>query len=241
LHGTPPRFQNGGRPERANPCGKEAELTARPDKALTVWRDRLILAADLGGTFVFAVEGAMAAIDGALDLLGVMVLSFVTALGGGIIRDVLIGDAPPSAIRDPRYPLVALSGGALTFLFYAFVMRVPADVIIRLDAGGLALFAVAGTQKALAFGIRPLIAAAFGTITAVGGGVTRDVLLSRVPAVLRVDIYATAALAGSLVMVLARRLGLPIWAGSLLGAAVCIALRLVAVSRHWNLPTATGD
>jgi uncharacterized membrane protein YeiH len=226
----------------------EATLRARPitppdntlaDNTLTVWRDRLILAADLGGTFVFAVEGALAAILGRLDLLGVMVLSFVTALGGGIIRDVLIGATPPSAIRDARYPCVALTGGLLTFVFYALVSQVPADILIRLDAAGLALFAIAGTQKALAFGIQPLIAAALGTVTAVGGGATRDVLLTQVPGVLRVDIYATAALAGSLTMVGCRRLGLPVWAGSLIGGGVCIALRLVSVSRNWNLPTAT--
>jgi uncharacterized membrane protein YeiH len=220
------------------------ELRAKPatiqDSALSVWRDRLILAADLGGTFVFAVEGALAAIQNQLDLLGVMVLSFITALGGGIIRDVLIGATPPMAIRDTRYPAVALAGGLLTFLLYAYVARVPTDLIIRLDAAGLALFAIAGTQKALAFGIHPMIAAALGTITAVGGGATRDVLLTQVPGILRVDIYATAALAGSLVMVASRRLGLPVWAGSLLGGAVCVALRLVSVARNWNLPTATG-
>jgi uncharacterized membrane protein YeiH len=211
-----------------------------PDRVLTVWGERLILLADLGGTFVFAVEGALAAIAGELDLLGVLVLSFVTALGGGIIRDVLIGATPPVAIRDGRYPLVALAGGGLTFLFYAFVSSVPIPLIVKLDAGGLALFAVAGTQKALAFGIRPLIAAALGTVTAVGGGMARDVLLTRIPAILRVDVYATAALAGSLTMIAARRLGLPVWAGSLLGFVVCVALRLVAVSRDWNLPKVTG-
>jgi uncharacterized membrane protein YeiH len=213
---------------------------AFPDNVLTVWAERLILTADLGGTFVFAVEGALAAIAGQLDLLGVLVVSFVTALGGGIIRDVLIGATPPIAIRDGRYPLVALAGGGLTFLFYAFVSSLPVPLIIRLDAGGLALFAVAGTQKALAFGIHPLIAAALGTVTAVGGGMARDVMLNKIPVILRVDVYATAALAGSLTMIAARRLGLPVWAGSLLGCVVCVALRLVAVSRNWNLPRVTG-
>ncbi len=207
---------------------------------MTIWGERLILGADLGGTFVFAVEGALAAIRAQLDLLGVMVVSFITALGGGIIRDVLIGAVPPIAIRDSRYPLVAIVGGGLTFLFYAFVSSIPPPVIIRLDAAGLALFAVAGTQKALAFGLRPMIAAALGTVTAVGGGMTRDVMLNRIPAILRVDVYATAALAGSLTMIAARRLGLPLWAGSLLGFIVCVALRLIAVARHWNLPRVTG-
>jgi uncharacterized membrane protein YeiH len=211
-----------------------------PNNVLTVWGERLILAADLGGTFVFAVEGALAAIQAQLDLLGVMVVSFITALGGGIIRDVLIGATPPSAIRDSRYPLVALAGGGLTFLFYAFISSLPVPLIIRLDALGLALFAVAGTQKALAFGIRPLIAAALGTVTAVGGGMTRDMMLNKIPAILRVDVYATAALAGSLTMIAARRMGLPLWAGSLLGFVVCVALRRVAVARHWNLPKVTG-
>ena len=112
-------------------------------------RRRLIFAADLAGTFVFATEGAVAAIAASLDLFGVLVLSFATALCGGVARDVLIGATPPQAIRDWRYPITAFTAGAITFLSYELVRRVPTPLLTSLDAAGLALFAVAGTQKAL--------------------------------------------------------------------------------------------
>ena len=145
----------------------------------------LLLAIDLTGTFVFAVEGATAAIRGNLDFFGLMVLAFATALGGGIIRDVLIGAVPPQAIRDWRYSATALIGGSLVFFLYAFVKQIPLPVITVLDAAGLALFAISGTGKALAFQINPLAAVLMGTITGVGGGTVRDMLLAQIPTVLR--------------------------------------------------------
>jgi uncharacterized membrane protein YeiH len=198
----------------------------------------LVLVADLAGTFVFAVEGATAAIRGNLDLLGLMVLAFATALCGGMTRDLLIGAVPPNAIRDWRYPAVAFTAGTLAFLTHALVRPYPQEVIVTLDAAGLALFAVAGTEKALTYGIHPSIAVLLGAITAVGGGVVRDVLLAQVPAVLRVDIYATAALAGSLVMVVCHRIGVPRTQAAILGGAVCFALRMLAVWQNWQLPKA---
>lgn len=202
--------------------------------------DRLIFTADLAGTFVFAIEGALAAIQGGLDLMGVMVLAFATALGGGIIRDLLIGAVPPRAIRDWRYAATAFVAGGLTFVFTAVVQRAPAPLLIGLDAAGLALFAVAGTEKALAFGIQPMIAVLMGTITGAGGGTVRDILLAHVPAVLRVDIYATAALAGAVVIVLGRWLRWPVRGTAIAGGAVCFLLRMVSVWQHWHLPTAAG-
>jgi uncharacterized membrane protein YeiH len=126
---------------------------------------KLLLAVDLMGTFVFAVEGALTAVAGDLDFLGLVVLSFVTALGGGLIRDLLIKDIPPGSIRDWRYGTVAFAGGAATFFLYERVLRVPPPLIIVLDAAGLSLFAVAGAAKALAFDIHPLIAVLMGCIT----------------------------------------------------------------------------
>ena len=202
--------------------------------------DRLILAADLAGTFVFGIEGALAAVRGGLDLLGVLVLAFATALGGGMIRDVLIGATPPNAIRDWRYAAVALSGGTLAFVLAVAVRRIPAPLLIGLDAAGLALFAVAGTEKALAHGIQPLIAVLLGTVTGVGGGIVRDVLLVQIPAVLRVDIYATAAMAGSLMVVVGRQLGWPPHRAAIVGGMTCFVLREVSVWQHWHLPTAAG-
>jgi uncharacterized membrane protein YeiH len=202
--------------------------------------DRLLFAADMAGTLVFAFEGAMAAILGHLDIFGIMVLSFATALAGGLIRDVLIGATPPQAIRDWRYATVAFAGGATVILVHQFIWRTPPVVIITLDAGGLALFAVAGTAKSLDYGINAFISTLMGTITAVGGGTVRDVLLSRVPAILLSDVYATAALTGAIAMVISRKLGMPRTLAAILGGTICFALRLVAVWQHWNLPKVPG-
>src|ERR1700689_4971648 len=146
---------------------------------------KLLLWADLAGTFLFAVEGALIAVPANLDLLGVMVLAFSTALVGGIIRDVLIGAVPPSSLRDWRYPAAAFVGGAIVFFLHPVIRQVPVSVIITLDAAALALFAVAGTEKALVYKMHPLVAAFLGTITGVGGGTVRDIMLAQVPAVLR--------------------------------------------------------
>jgi uncharacterized membrane protein YeiH len=198
--------------------------------------EKLLFAVDLAGTLLFAIEGARAAINGNLDLLGLMVLAFATALGGGIIRDLLIGDVPPSSLRDWRYSAVAFTGAAIVFFLHRFVQGIPAGVIVVLDAAGLALFAVAGTQKALIYKMHPFVSILLGTITGVGGGTIRDVLLAQVPTVLRADVYATAAMAGSATMAVARRLGLPPALAAILGGVVCFGLRLVSVWQHWNLP-----
>jgi uncharacterized membrane protein YeiH len=200
---------------------------------------RLIYVADLAGTCVFAIEGALAAIAAEFDVFGVLVLSFVTALGGGVVRDILIGAAPPAALRDWRYPAIAFTAGAITFVLHALFGHMAAEVIIVLDAAGLSLFAVAGTEKALAYKINPAIATLMGMLTGVGGGVLRDMLLAQVPSIMRVDIYATAALFGSVVMVVLQRLGLkPYWA-AMLGGTACFVLRLIAVWQNWQLPKVT--
>jgi uncharacterized membrane protein YeiH len=196
----------------------------------------LLLVIDLIGTVVFAIEGASAAVQGNLDILGLMVLAFATALGGGMIRDVLIGAVPPNSIRDWRYPAVAFLGGAAVFFLNSFVSRVPGPLLTTLDAAGLALFAVAGAAKALDFGIHPLMAILMGGVTGVGGGTIRDVLLARVPTVLRSDVYAAAALAGAAAMILVLKMKLRPAIATTAGIAVCFTLRMVAVWKHWNLP-----
>jgi uncharacterized membrane protein YeiH len=167
-----------------------------------------------------------------------MVLSFATASAGGIIRDLLIGAVPPQAIRDWRYAGVAFAAGVFAFFFHHFVRQVPSPVAVGLDAAGLALFAVSGAGKALAYGLHPFMAILMGTITGVGCGTARDVLLARVPSVLRVDVYAVAALAGSAFMIAGLRLGMPRALVTILGAVVCFVLRVVSLWQHWNLPRA---
>src|SRR5271155_3310661 len=139
---------------------------------------KLLLFADLAGTLLFGIEGATAAANADLDFLGLMVLAFATALAGGIIRDLLIGAVPPASLRDWRYPVTAFTGGLLVFFLYRFLLRITPNVMIDLDAMGLALFAVAGTEKALEYELSPFIAVLLGTITAVGGGTIRDIFLA---------------------------------------------------------------
>ena len=196
----------------------------------------LLLAVDLAGTFLFAMEGATAAIRGNLDFFGLMVLAFATALGGGIIRDLLIGAVPPMAIRDWRYGATAFLGGAVVFFLYGAVRRIPVPLILVLDAAGLSLFAVSGAGKSLAYQIQPFIAVLMGTITGVGGGTIRDVLLAQIPTVLRAEIYAVAALAGAAVMVIGLRLRNSPALMATAGGVVCFVLRIVSVWQHWNLP-----
>jgi uncharacterized membrane protein YeiH len=200
----------------------------------------LLLIVDLLGTFLFGLEGASAATRGNLDLLGLMVLAFATALGGGIIRDVLIGASPPNSIRDWRYPATAFLAAAIVFLWHNSVRHIPISVMVTLDAAGLALFAVAGAQKAIEYGIPPLIAILMGGITGVGGGTICDVLLARVPVVLRSDIYATAALLGAAIVVLGLKLKARPVLAMTVGAIACFVLRVVAVWQHWNLPRVAG-
>lgn len=201
---------------------------------------RLLFTVDLAGTLLFGIEGALAAIGNNLDLLGLMVLAFSTALAGGIIRDVFIGAVPPSSLRDWRYSAMAFTGAAIIFFLHSYIQEIPGIVLIVLDAAALALFAVAGTEKALLYKMHPFIAVLLGTITGVGGGTVRDILLARIPLVLRADVYATAAMAGSAGMILGKKMGLPSSVAAVLGGILCFALRLISVWRHWNLPTVSG-
>lgn len=200
----------------------------------------LLLAVDLMGTFVFALEGAMTAIQFRLDFFGVMVLSFATALAGGVIRDLLIGAVPPASLRDWRYATTAFSAGIAVFVFHGFVLHIPDPLIVGLDAAGLSLFAMSGTEKALTYRIHPFIAALLGTITGVGGGTVRDIFLARVPSVLQSDVYATAALAGAVVMLAGKKFGLSPVMAAVLGGTACFVLRVVSVWQHWNLPRVTA-
>src|SRR6516165_1149054 len=145
------------------------------------------LVLDLVGTFVFALSGATSGVHLRLDLFGVLVLSFAAGNVGGITRDLLIGAVPPAAIRDWRYLAVSLLAGIVTFWRPSITARLRSPVLI-FDAAGLALFAVAGTQKALVFGLNSIMAALVGMLTGIGGGMARDVLLAEIPTVLRSEI-----------------------------------------------------
>jgi uncharacterized membrane protein YeiH len=160
----------------------------------------LLVAFDLAGTFVFALSGATTGVNHRLDLFGVLVLSFAAGNSGGIVRDVLIGAAPPVAISDWRYVAVSLLAGLITFYWHRVINRLTSPVLV-FDAAGLALFAVSGATKALAFHVQPVGALSLGMLTGIGGGIVRDVLVREIPTVLRTDLYAVAALTGAAVVV----------------------------------------
>jgi uncharacterized membrane protein YeiH len=203
----------------------------------TVLVSAFLTALDFGGTFVFAISGALAGVKHRLDLFGVLVLSFAAASAGGIIRDVLIGAVPPAAISDWRYLSVSLLAGMITFFRYPTIDRIRNPVQV-FDAAGLALFAVSGAGKALAFQLGPVAATLLGVLTGIGGGMVRDVLISEVPIVFRSELYAVTALAGAAVMVIGHMLGLPFAPAASAGGVLCFALRLMAIRRGWRLPSA---
>ena len=196
-----------------------------------------LVALDFVGTFVFALSGAVAAVKRELDFFGVLVLSFVAATTGGIIRDVLIGAIPPATLVDWRYLAISLLAGILTFYWFPLIDRLKSPVQL-FDAAGLALFAVTGAQKALAYGLDAPMAALLGMLTGIGGGVARDVLLGEIPAVLRAELYAVAALAGAGAVVIGESLGLPSTVTTLTGALLCLGLRLGSIYWGWHLPKA---
>lgn len=192
---------------------------------------------DLGGTFVFAISGAVAAVNRRLDIFGILVLSFVAGNFGGITRDVLIGAVPPAALTDSRYLLVSVLAGLITFFWYAGVDKLRSPVLL-FDAVGLSFFAVAGAQKAITFGLSPVMAALLGMLTGIGGGMMRDVLLAEIPQVLRSDLYAVAALLAASLVVVGHMVGLSDGLSALAGGALCFGLRFMAIKYGWHLPIA---
>jgi uncharacterized membrane protein YeiH len=192
---------------------------------------------DLGGTFVFAISGALLAVKRRLDVFGVLVLSFAAGNAGGITRDLLIGAVPPSAVADWKYVGVSAVAGLVTFFWHPTTDRFRNDVLWY-DAVGLAFFAVAGTQKALLHGLHPAMAALLGMLTGIGGGMLRDVLVTEIPTVLRADVYASAALAGATVVAVAHVLHISPIVATVVGGALCFGLRFGAIRYGWHLPAA---
>ncbi|WP_447987179.1 trimeric intracellular cation channel family protein [Nitrospira sp. Nam74] len=197
----------------------------------------LLVAFDLSGTFVFALSGATAGVKHRLDLFGVLVLSFAAGNSGGIARDVMIGALPPAAISDWRYITVSILAGLITFYWYGIINQLSSPVLV-FDAAGLALFAVSGASKAMAFQAGPTAAMLLGMLTGIGGGIVRDVLVREIPTVLRTELYAVAAFVGAAVVVIGRMLHLPSFGAAVAGAILCFGLRFMAMRRGWHLPIA---
>ena len=198
-----------------------------------------LVVADLVGIFVFAISGALVAVRKGLDVFGVLVLAGTTGLGGGFLRDVLIDATPPAALTDWRYLVAPVVAGVLTFYLHPALGRMERAVNI-LDAYGLGLFCVTGALTALDHGLGVLPAALMGMVTAIGGGMVRDLLASRVPVVFRGELYAIPALAGAVVAVAGAHTDVPELVVALAGGGLCTSWRLVAIWRHWQAPVPTG-
>ncbi len=200
--------------------------------------DTLLLTFALAGVLVFATSGALVAVRKRLDIVGVIALATLTALGGGWIRDVLIGAVPPAALADWRYLVVAMLAGVVTFVFHPAMGRRQRTIDV-VDAFGLGLFAVAGALKAEDFGLGPLPAVLLGILTAVGGGVMRDVVVQQTPTVFGPGpLYAIPAAAGATIVVLGERTDIPIAVVAVIAGAVTVVWRLLALFRGWRAPIA---
>ncbi|UTT50829.1 MULTISPECIES: TRIC cation channel family protein [Rhodococcus] len=199
----------------------------------------VLLVLDLLGTFAFALNGALTAVRVTrIDIVGVVTLGMITALGGGIIRDILIDDLPPATFSDWRYLAVAAAGSLLAF--FARKLERLSTPITMFDAAGLSLFAVTGAGKALDFGLGPVQAIILGTITGVGGGTLRDVLIRRVPVVLNSELYAIPALVAATVIVVCESLDVPTLPAAVGAAALCFVIRMVGVRYDLNAPGPRG-
>lgn len=196
----------------------------------------VLRALDLLGTFAFALNGALTAIRVAhLDIIGVVTLGMITAIGGGIMRDVVMGALPPVTFVDWRYLAVTAVGGLLAFSFGRKLQKAALPIML-FDAAGLSLFAVTGASKALAAGMGPVQAIILGAITGVGGGTVRDVLTQRIPTVLRSELYAIPAMAGATVSVIGVRAGFDAYLAAMCGAVTCFLIRLLGVRFGLHAP-----
>ena len=193
------------------------------------------VALDLAGVFVFALSGGLAAVRVRLDLFGVVFVATVTAIGGGIVRDTLLGETPPASLRHWPYLAVPAAAAIVVFYWHPQVARLRRLMLLA-DAAGLGLFTVTGTREALQAGLGAAGACALGVLTGIGGGVIRDVLLREIPLVLRREIYALAAGVGAVLVCVGdgvHELGA---AWQVATAVVVFGLRVLAIRRHWAAP-----
>lgn len=197
--------------------------------------ESILYVLDLTGTFVFAISGMITASQKKFDLFGATVIAFVTAIGGGTLRDVLIGSKPVGWMTDLTYIYLIISAVGITLLFKTYILRLRKTLFL-FDTIGIAVFTILGLQKTLGFGLSPVIALLMGTISAVFGGVIRDILTNEIPLIFREEIYATACLFGGIVYFISLLLfpsgQLPIF----VAVVSIICVRLAAVKFHWSLP-----
>ncbi|EAT15702.1 trimeric intracellular cation channel family protein [Desulfuromonas acetoxidans] len=197
----------------------------------------LLYVLDLIGTAAFAASGALAGVRRNMDMLGVLVLGLVTAIGGGTLRDILLGDTPPFCLKDETYLYISIAIALLTF-FGHHVLDRYSNPLLFFDAIGLGTFVVIGTGKALDFHTGFIGAVTMGVMTATAGGVIRDMLSSQVPLILQKEIYASACIVGGVLFYILDRMGWSRPSVMLIAAGVVVGLRLLAIRHNWALPTA---
>jgi len=197
----------------------------------------LNLALNLMGTFAFGLSGGILAVKKRMDLFGVLVLSVSTGLGGGIVRDLILGHTPPATLADWRYLGAAGLAGVLVFVWYNRIAN-HGTFIATFDAVGLSVFTVTGTVIALNAGLGPTPAALLGMVTGVGGGVLRDIMAAEVPLIFRSEIYAVASLLGAIIIIIATQIGFSGVPAEILAAIATFTLRMVSLRRGWRIPIA---
>ena len=195
----------------------------------------LITVLDLIGTLVFAISGALVARERQLDIFGALVVAFATALGGGTLRDLLIGITPVSWMLDARYLVAVVLGVTVTAFYTSYLIKLRKTLFL-FDTIGIGIFTLIGIQKSLSLGLSPIIAMMMGVVTAVFGGVIRDILCNEIPLIFRKEIYATACLAGGAGYILACKLGLNEQIAMVISMCLIIAIRHISVIKKISLP-----
>jgi len=190
---------------------------------------------DILGTATFAISGVWAAMEKKLDLFGIFIIAFITAMGGGTLRDILIGDVPVSWMKNPEYGWVILIS-AIIALFFANANKSFQTTLMLFDAMGLGFFTILGLQKGMALGLHPGICITLGTITGCFGGVIRDILLNTIPLIFRKEIYATACIFGGLLYFALLKISFPKVVIDLICIFSIVLLRWMAVKKNWSLP-----
>jgi uncharacterized membrane protein YeiH len=195
----------------------------------------MLYAIDILGTMAFAISGMLTAMNKRMDPFGVFVIAFVTAVGGGTLRDVLIGRTPVGWMQDLNYVYIIIIGFFIALIFRKKLDKLRASLFL-FDTIGLGVFTLIGIRRGLVVGLDPVICVALGTMTACFGGVIRDILCNEIPVIFRKEIYATLCIFGGVVFFILRRFNIPEDALYLITSLIIIGARLMAVVFKWSLP-----
>ena len=196
---------------------------------------------DLFGTMAFAVTGAFKAIEHKSDIVGIIILATITGVAGGTIRDIILGKFPPNSLLDPAYVSITVATGIVIFFLFSHLKK-HWNVFLKFDAIGLGVFTIIGATFAFnIFGLNYLAMVLAGMLTAIGGGVLRDVFVNQVPIVFVKELYASASFVGVSIFYLLLMVDVELYIASIVGIIITTGMRLVAMKYNWNLPKVRGD